>query len=89
MMQEIVTSPFFVFWLSIAAFWIGVKLQKLTWCSFMNGGFSFWKAKITAGLFLGITTSSIGHKCWEMVPNISSITQSDKIKHTLLHYPII
>lgn len=30
MMQEIVTSPFFGIWLSIAAFWTGVKLQKKT-----------------------------------------------------------
>ncbi len=30
MMQEIMSSPFFGIWLSIAAFWIGVKLQKKT-----------------------------------------------------------
>ena len=30
MMQEILASPFFGIWLSIAAFWIGVKLQKKT-----------------------------------------------------------
>ncbi len=29
-MQEIMSSPFFGIWLSIAAFWIGVKLQKKT-----------------------------------------------------------
>lgn len=30
MMQEIMSSSFFGIWLSIAAFWIGVKLQKKT-----------------------------------------------------------
>ena len=29
-MQEIMSSPFFGIWLSIAAFWVGVKLQKKT-----------------------------------------------------------